>query len=103
MNVHPIYNSNMFIPDNQRQSVIQPYQTDLTQPKNRKWPLASNSPCDGTKLQTEAHMLITCPLTHDIRANYPMLDISHLDRLFNEESHIQQLCSYVHEVVCFYS
>ena len=108
LNVHPIYKSNMFIPDYQRQSFsrIRLISHSLKIETGR-WSRIPRErrvcPCDGTQLQTEAHVLISCPLTHDIRANYPMLNTSNLDRLFNEESHIQQLCSYVHEVVCFYS
>ena len=59
--------------------------------------------CDATQLQTENHVLISCPLTHNIRANYQMLDFSDINRLFGEELHILQLCAYIHEVLYIFS
>ena len=59
--------------------------------------------CDNTQLQTEAHVLISCPLTQNIRHSYSMLNFSDIINLLSEESHIHQLCAYIHEVLCFYT
>ena len=108
LNVHPIYKSSIFIPDYQRQSFsrIRLISHNLKIETGR-WSRIPRErrvcSCDATQLQTENHVLTSCPLTHNIRINYPMLDFSDLDRLFSEELHILQLCSYVHEVLVLYS
>ena len=108
LNVHPIYKSSIFIPDYQRQSFsrVRLISHNLKIETGR-WSRIPRErrvcPCDGTQLQTETHALTSCPLTHNIRVSYPMLDFSDLNRLFSEDSHIRQLCSYVHEALCVYS
>lgn len=108
LNVHPIYKSSIFIPDYQRQSFsrVRLISHNLKIETGR-WSRIPRErrvcPCDGTQLQTETHALTSCPLTQNIRVSYPMLDFSDLNRLFSEDSHIRQLCSYVHEALCVYS
>ena len=108
LTVHPIYNSSMYIPDYQRQSFsrIRLISHNLKIETGR-WSRIPRErrvcPCDGTQLQTEVHILISCPLTHNIRVNYPMLNFSSFNNLVDEDPHLQQLGSYVHEALCAYS
>ena len=108
LNVHPIYKSNIFIPDYQRQSFSRiRLMSHNLKIETGRWSRIPRErrvcPCNATQLQTENHVLTSCPLTHNIRVNYPMLDFSDLNMLFSEELHILQLCSYVHEVLVLFS
>ncbi|MPC54217.1 hypothetical protein E2C01_048125 [Portunus trituberculatus] len=34
--------------------------------------------CDGTKIQTERHVLVECPLSEHLRGKYPMLQFTNI-------------------------
>ena len=87
LNVHPIYKSSIFIPDYQRQSFsrirLMSHNLRIETGRWSRIPLERRvCPCDATQLQTENHVLTSCPLTHNIRVNYQMLDFSDLNRSY---------------------
>ena len=59
--------------------------------------------CENNHVQTEAHVLIDCVLTQNIRLRYPLLSFSNIDTLLSEVTHLSLLCKYVHEITDFYS
>ena len=59
---------------------------------------------DNNHVQTEAHVLIDCVLTQNIRLRYPLLSFSDIDTLLNEVTNPSLLCKYFHEIAdhCVY-
>ena len=55
--------------------------------------------CNRNQLQTEAHILLECRLTLDVRHKYPMLDFTDLDTLLAEATHLNHLCNYTYEAL----
>ena len=108
MEVHSIYRTNIFIPDYQRVSFsrIRLISHSLKIETGR-WSRIPRErrvcQCDNTQLQTEAHALISCSLTQNIRQNYSMLNFTDINSLLGEESHIHHLCIYIHQVLRFYT
>ena len=108
MEVHSIYRTNIFIPDYQRVSFsrIRLISHSLKIETGR-WSRIPRErrvcQCDNTQLQTEAHALISCSLTQNIRQNYSMLNFTDINSLLGEESHIHHLCTYIHQVLRFYT
>ena len=107
LNLHPIYTTNVFIPDYLRESFsrIRLMSHNLKIEKGR-WSRTSRErrvcQCNNSHVQTEAHVLIHCPLTYNIRLRYPMLDFINITCLLGEVTHIYQLCNYIHEVLKVY-
>ena len=54
--------------------------------------------CPCSQVQTEAHVLLECPLLQYLRLSFTDLDYSSVDNLFNTENHIS-LSKYVHAVL----
>ena len=108
LEVHPVYKTNIFIPDHERTSFsrIRLISHNLKIETGR-WSRIPREhrvcQCDDTQLQTEAHVLISCTLTDNIRLRYPMLDFRTINSLLSEASHIRPLCTYVYEVLRIYS
>ena len=108
MDVHSIYRTNIFIPDYQRVSFSRiRLVSHSLKIETGRWSRIPREhrvcQCDNTQLQTEAHALISCSLTQNIRQNYSMLNFTDINSLLGEESHIHQLCTYIHQVLCFYT
>ena len=59
--------------------------------------------CDNNHLQTEAHVLIDCVLTLNIRLRYPMLNFTDINNLLTEVTYLSQLCKYSHEILEFFN
>ena len=108
MDVHSIYRTNTFIPDYLRISFsrIRLISHSLKVETGR-WSRIPHERrvchCDNTQIQTEAHVLISCPLTQNIRHNYLMLNFTDISTLLSEDSHIYHLCTYIHQVLCLYT
>ena len=108
LDVHPVYRTNIFIPDHERMSFsrIRLISHNLKIETGR-WSRIPRErrvcQCDNTQLQTEAHVLISCALTHNIRLRYPILDFTNINTLLSEASHIRPLCTYVYEILRVYS
>ena len=108
MEVHSIYRTNIFIPDYQRVSFsrIRLISHSLKIETGR-WSRIPRErrvcQCDNTQLQTEAHALISCSLTRNISQNYSMLNLTNINSLLSEKSHIRHLCTYIHQVLNFYT
>ena len=107
MDVHPIYTSDMFIPDYQRVSFSRiRLMSHNLKIETGRWSRIPRErrvcQCDNTQVQTEAHILIDCNLTDSIRLRYPMLNFSNVSRLLSEAEHIGMLCKYIHETLNMY-
>ena len=109
LDVHPIYRNNIFIPDHERMSFtrIRLISHNLKIETGR-WSRIPRErrvcQCDNTQLQTEAHVLISCALTLNIRLSlYPMLDFTNINTQLSDVSHIHLLCTYVYEILQVYS
>ena len=107
MDIHPIYTANTFIPDFPRQSFSRVrLMSHNLKIETGRWSRIPRErrvcQCDNSQLQTEAHVLIDCALTHNIRIKYPTLNFTNINSLFNEVTHINLLCKFVHEILAFY-
>ena len=103
MNVHPIYRTNMFIPDYLRESFsrvrLMSHNLKIETGRWSRIPRENRvCRCNSIQLQTESHVLINCSLTHNIRTRYPMLRFHDTSNLFDEVTYICSLCKYVYEV-----
>ena len=106
--LHPIYDTYIYIPDYQRVafSRIRLMSHNLrieTGRWSRTPPDRRVCHCDNEQPQTEEHVLIFCPLTQNLRMNYPMLNFSDINLLFREQAKIDLLCSYINEVQNFFA
>ena len=104
MSVHPIYTTNVYIPDYQREAFTRlRLMSHNLRIETGRWsripPERRVCPCDNTQPQTESHVLIDCTLTENIRLRYSTLDFSNVNSLLNEATHLSLLCKYVHEVL----
>ena len=84
MDVHPIYTSNTFIPDYQRQSFSRiRLMSHNLKIETGRWSRIPRERrvcrCDNSQLQTEAHVLIDCTLTHNIRHRHPALNFTNIN------------------------
>ena len=107
MDVHPIYRTNIFIPDYLRVSFSRiRLMSHNLKIETGRWSRIPRDRrvchCDYIQLQTESHVLISCALTHNNRLKYPMLNFTDINSLLTEDSHIHSLCSYIHEVLGIY-
>ena len=107
MKVHPIYTTNMFIPDYQRESFSRlRLMSHNLKIETGRWsripPERRVCRCDNIQPQTEAHVLIDCNLTQNIRLSYLALDFININSLLNESTHIALLCKYIHEILNYY-
>ena len=55
--------------------------------------------CGVDEVQTEEHALIACPLTQPLRDRFTQLDTTSLQALMAEETHLKELCTFVHEAL----
>ena len=104
MSVHPIYTTNVYIPDFQREAFTRlRLMSHNLRIETGRWsripPERRVCPCDNTQSQTESHVLIDCTLTENIRLRYSTLDFSNINSLLNEATHLPLLCKYVHEIL----
>ena len=108
LSLHPIYDTSIYIPDYQRVAFsrirlmshnlrIETGRWSRTPPERRV------CHCDNEQPQTEEHVLIFCPLTQNLRMNYPTLNFSDINLLFREQAKIDLLCSYINEVQHFFA
>ena len=108
MNVHPVYRTNTFIPDYLRVSFSRiRLISHALKIETGRWSRIPRErrvcQCDDTQLQTEAHVLISCALTHNIRLNYPMLNFTDINTLLTEVTYLSQLCKYTYQTLQFYN
>ena len=108
MSIHPVYTTVKFIPDYQRVSFSRVrLMSHSLKIEIGRWSRIPRERrvcrCDNNHVQTEAHVLINCVLTQNIRLRYPLLSFSDIDTLLNEVTHLSLLCKYVHEIVDFYT
>ena len=54
--------------------------------------------CDCGSVQSEIHVLLSCPLLQYLRISYGDLDFSSIDNLMNTDNH-PYLAKYIHEVL----
>ena len=107
MDVHPIYTTNIYVPDYLRESFTRlRLMSHNLKIETGRWsripPERRVCSCDNIQPQTETHVLIECTLTQNIRLRYSILDFTNINSLLNEATHISMLCKYVHEVLNHY-
>ena len=108
LSLHPIYDTSIYIPDYQRVAFSRTrLMSHNLRVETGRW---SRTPperrvchCDNVQPQTEEHVLIYCPLTQNLRMNYPMLNFTNINFLFREQSKIDLLCFYINEVQRFFA
>ena len=103
MDLHPIYTSNMYVPDYLRESFsrirLMSHNLKIETGRWSRIPRESRvCRCDNAKIQTESHALIECTLTCNIRARYPMLNFRDNNSLLGEVTHLYEMCKNVNEV-----
>ena len=108
LEVHPVYRTNIFIPDHERVSFsrirLMSHNLKIETGRWSRIPREGRvCQCDDTQIQTEAHVLLSCTLTNGIRLRYPMLNFTNINSLLSEDSYIQSLCTYVYEILRIYS
>ena len=104
---HPVYTTNVFIPDYQRISLSRiRLMSHNLKIETGRWSRIPRErrvcQCDGSQLQTEAHVLIYCPLTDSIRHRYPELIFSIINILLTDVNHLKLLCKYAYEILEFF-
>ena len=107
MEVHPVYTTSTYIPDYERESFSRlRLMSHNLKIETGRWscipPERRVCLCDNIQPQTEAHVLIDCNLTQNIRLRYPILDFTSINSLLNESTHVSLLCKYVHEILNYY-
>ena len=94
---HPMYLSNIFIPDYLRESVsrvrLMSHNLKIeTSRWSRRLCEARVCPCNDRDIQTEKHVvLLECGLIQNIRTRYPMLNFINTSSLFESGDHILSL------------
>ena len=58
--------------------------------------------CDGVHVQTEKHVLLECAMTAGLRNSYQMLRFGDISDIMEENIYIQEVCSYIFEVLSIY-
>ena len=58
--------------------------------------------CGENAVQTEAHVLLVCPLTRDCRTKYSTLNFDSINELLDVDEDIGNLCSYIYDVLKIY-
>ena len=104
---HPVYLTNIFIPDYLRESVsrvrLMSHNLKIETGRWSRRPREARvCPCNDRDIQTEKHVLLECGLTQNIRNRYPMLNFMNTNSLFESGDHILSMCKYVHEVLDVY-
>ena len=107
LDIHPVYTTNVFIPDYQRISLSRiRLMSHNLKIETGRWSRIPRErrvcQCDGSQLQTEAHVLIYCPLTDSIRHRYPELNFSNINILLTDVNHLKLLCKYAYEILEFF-
>ena len=102
--IHPVYTTNTFIPDYHRESFSRiRLMSHNLKIETGRWSRIPRERrlcnCNSNQLQTEAHILLDCRLTLDVRLKYPMLDFTDLDTLLAEATHLNLLCNYTYEAL----
>ena len=58
--------------------------------------------CQENEVQSERHVLLNCPLSNDLRVKSNRLNFSNLKELMETVDFVDDLCSYVNEVLKIY-
>ena len=107
LHMHKVYNENVYVPDYMRTAFtrLRIMSHDLRIETGR-W---SRTPrdlrvcnCDLQTVQSEAHVLIDCPRSRAKRQKFRNLNYANIDTLFEEETHLIDLCQYIFEVLKIY-
>lgn len=107
LTVHNIYKTDKYVPDYQREAFTRlRLMSHNLRIETGRW---SRTPteqrvclCDGVHVQTEKHVLLECKMTADLRNSYQMLRFGDINDIMEENIYIQEVCSYIFEVLSTY-
>ena len=107
LTIHPIYLTSAYIPDYQREAFSRiRLMSHRLKIETGRWSRIPHErrvcQCNDSHPQTEEHVLMDCHLSETIRNQYPLLDFTSIHTLLSEATHMNSLCKYVHEILCFY-
>ena len=106
--VHKVYSANQYIPDFCRVSFTRlRLMSHNLKVETGRWsrtptPLRTCA-CDNHSIQSESHVLISCPLSDHCRTRYSMLNFGNIHSLMNEETNVGELCKYINDVLNVHS
>ena len=109
LGTHEVYNTTQYIPDYYRVSFTRlRLMSHNLRVETGRW---SRTPanertcsCDNLSVQSESHVLISCPFSNQCRQKYSTLDFSDVNSLMNVEPVIyKDLCKYINDVLNVYS
>ena len=108
MNVSPVYTTNDYIPDYQRTAYtrirVMSHRLKVETGRWSRIPADQRvCPCDGTSVQDEEHVLITCPNTLHLRQRFPRLTFTSAAELLDEPEHLKDLCAYAYNILSHFS
>ena len=106
--IHPIYLASEYIPDYQRVAFTRlRLMSHNLRIETGRW---SRTPrelrvcaCSPSQVQSESHVLISCPLTQIYRDENPMLSFNSIESLMNTDHYCKELCKYVYAVLKHFS
>ena len=108
LGVHKLYSANRYIPDFCRVSFTRlRLMSHNLKVETDRWsrtpaPLRTCA-CDNHSIQSESHVLISCPLSDHCRTRYSLLNFGNIHSLMNEETNVGELCKYINDVLNVYS
>ena len=109
LGIHEVYATTQYIPDYYRTSFTRlRLMSHNLRVETGRW---SRTPanertcsCDNLSVQSESHVLISCPFSNQCRQKYGTLDYSDVNSLMNvEPTRCIDLCKYITDVLNVYS
>ena len=108
LSVHQVYKSNECIPDYKRQAFTRlRVMSHSLQVEKGRW---SRTPpdlrlctCENNVVQTEKHVLLSCPISRILRQKYVMLNFTNMKELMDCGDKVKNLCSFIHDVLNMYN
>ena len=108
LGVHEVYSAIQYIPDYYRVSFTRlRLMSHNLRVETGRWSrtpaYARTCPCDKVSIQTESHVLISCPLSNHCRQRWDTLDYTNVNNLMKVESNrCIDLCKYIDDVLNVY-
>ena len=108
LTVHKVYQTKEWIPDYKRQAFtrLRLMSHNLKVETGRRGGIPVElrvCSCSENVVQTEAHVLLACPLTRDCRTKYDTLNYESINALLDTDENVGSLCSYIYEVLKIYN
>ena len=108
LTVHRVYQTKEWIPDYKRQAFtrlrVMSHNLKIETGRRGGIPVESRvCSCSENVVQTEAHVLLACPLTRECRTKYNTLNYESINDLLDTDENVGSLCSYICGVLKIYN